>query len=229
MPRFIGVLSLADRFPRIPGDASNSDSYPLPARLREIPAGDHALTDAQGRADPALTAAFLKAAQELAAEGAVAITSSCGFLATAQQEIAAAVPVPVLLSPLSMVHTARQLGGGRPVGILTGRSGFPGPATLAAADISPDQVRIEALETEPAFARTFLCNGADWRADIDPAAIEAAVLAAAGRLLDRAPETGAFLLEHGSLPPYAAALRRETGRPVLSILDAMPMLVGKCA
>jgi hypothetical protein len=49
---------------------------------------------------------------------------------------------------------------------------------------------------------------------LDAVAAEAEVLAAARRLLRRAPQVQQLVLECTNLPPYAAAVARATGLPV---------------
>jgi len=71
-------------------------------------------------ADPALLQPFVDAAVQLAGQGAAMITTSCGFLSVFQQELAAAVSVPVLTSALAQVPLAASaIGRDQRVGILT--------------------------------------------------------------------------------------------------------------
>lgn len=226
MPPFIGILSLDTRFPRIPGDAGNPASYHLPARVQVVPRADAPLIVRDGRPDPVLVAGFIAAARDLAADGAVLITSTCGFLISVQDEIAAAVSVPVLLSGLALAPLAARLTGNRPVGILTASRASLGPAALAAAGVHADQVRIAGLEDCPAFANTFLVSRERQPERLDRAAIEAAVIARGQAVVEQTPEIGALVLECGNLPPYANALRQATDRPVFSILDGARLIAG---
>ncbi|MEI4485102.1 aspartate/glutamate racemase family protein [Frigidibacter sp. MR17.14] len=219
MQPFIGILSLDTRFPRIAGDAGNPGSYHLPARVSVVEGAGSPDIVRDGRPDPALVARFIAAARALEAEGAVLITSTCGFLVSVQAEVAQAVRVPVLLSGLSLVPMVSRLVGGRAIGILTASSRSLGPAALAAAGCEGLQVHVAGMEAEPAFAETFLNAKAQQRESFDPAAMEAAVLARAAALVAAHPGIAALVLECGNLPPYAAALRRATERPVFSILD----------
>ncbi len=225
MSAFIGILSLDTRFPRIPGDAGNPESYQLPARLRVVEGAGSPEIVRDGRPAPELVARFIAAARALEAEGAVLITSTCGFLITVQEEIARAVKVPVLLSGLALVPVVRAMTGGRPVGILTASRPSLGAAALAAAGCTPDQVQIAGLEGDPVFAATFLSAKSDQAETLDPARISASVCAAGRDLVEAHPGIGAIVLECGNLPPYAAALRAATGRPVFSILDGARMIV----
>ena len=85
----IGILMLDTRFPRIPGDIGNAKTYPgIPIRYRVV---RNARADRiMGQdPDPSLLQPFIDAAKELEAEGCRAITTSCGFLAKFQKELAA--------------------------------------------------------------------------------------------------------------------------------------------
>lgn len=224
MPAFIGILSLDTRFPRIPGDAGNVESYHLPARVRVVAGASSPEIVRDGRPAPELVERFIAAAQALEDEGAVLITSTCGFLVSVQEEIARAVTVPVLLSGLALVPLVRAMTGGRPVGILTASRPSLGTAALTAAGCTPEQVHIAGLEGDPVFAATFLAAKSAQAETLDPDLISASVCAAGRALVEAHPEIGAIVLECGNLPPYADALRAATGRPVFSILDGARMI-----
>ena len=70
--------------------------------------------------DPSLLAPFIAAARELERDGASAITTSCGFLALFQRELAASVRVPLWTSSLLLVgEIEARLAPGRRVGIVS--------------------------------------------------------------------------------------------------------------
>lgn len=226
MSGFIGILSLDTRFARIPGDAGHPESYHLPARVRLVNGAGSPEIVRDGPPDPALVARFADAAWELEAEGAVLITSTCGFLVSVQHVIAREVDIPVLLSGLSLVPLMVALAPHRPVGILTASAEHLGAAALASAGVAPGAVRIGGLDHEPLFAETFLAATQHQRQDFDRDAMEALVVQAGRDLLARSPEISAVVLECGNLPPYAQALRHVLDRPVVSILDGARMLTG---
>ncbi len=217
--KMLGVLSLDTVFPRILGDVGNPDSYPFPAQIAVMKNAD----SSEIVNDCALSEAFLRrledAAKSLEADGASAIVSTCGFLITAQNRIAGAVKVPVMLSALSLYRTVYSATDGR-IGILTASRAALGPTALGAADIPPDQVVIEGMEDHPAFAATFLATKDTQLVDLDRAAMERAVVRAAQALQAKAPDVRAIILECGNLPPYANAVRNTTGLPVFHLLDA---------
>lgn len=211
-------------FPRIPGDAGNMDSYPFPARAEVIPGAGTPEVVRDGRPAPDLVRAFYGAAQRLEQQGAVALVSTCGFLISIQDEIARAVQIPVMVSALSLYPSLRQMVGHAPIGILTASDASLGTLAFDVAAIPRADVEVEGLEDCPAFANAILSRKDQQPDRLDRQAIEAAVVAKAAAILDRRPETRAFLLECGNLPPYAAAIRTATGRPVFSILDAAQIM-----
>ena len=85
----LGILMLDTRFPRIPGDIGNARTFPFPVRYRKVAGASPKRVVEEG--DLSLLEPFISAARELEAEGVKAITTSCGFLAMFQKEMAAAV------------------------------------------------------------------------------------------------------------------------------------------
>lgn len=223
MTGFIGVLMLDTAFERVPGDAGHMGSYHMPARARVVARAGSLDVVRDGLPSPDLIAGFCAAARALEAEGAVAITSTCGFLVTVQDQIAAAVRVPVMVSALSLFGVLRVAYGGRPIGVLTASAPSLGALAQKAAGIAHGEARIAGMEDCAAFARAILVPKAD-QTRIDQPAIKAAAVTKAQTMLQETPDLAAFLLECGNLPPYAAAIRAATGRPVYSVLTAARML-----
>ena len=117
----LGILMLDTRFPRPPGDVGNATTWPFPTQYRIVKGTD--TSRIMGEApDPTLLEPFLEAARDLELHGVRAITTSCGFLAVFQRELAAAVSVPVLTSSLLQVPiVSRLLRPDQKVGVLTER------------------------------------------------------------------------------------------------------------
>ena len=108
MSGFIGVLMLDTAFERVPGDAGHMGSYHMPARARVVAKAGSLDVVRDGLPKARADCGFCAAARALEAEGAVAITSTCGFLVTVQDQIAAAVRVPVMVSALSLFGLTRS-------------------------------------------------------------------------------------------------------------------------
>lgn len=201
MNGFLGVLMLQTRFPRLPGDVGHAASFRMPVRHHVVVgATPGRVVRAQ---DPALLGAFLAAARALVAEGATAITTSCGFLVQHQAALQAALPVPVWTSALLKLPELR-----RP-GVLTVDAQALGPGLLQAAGAAPG-TPVQGLPAGGHLQRTLL----DDLPTLDPARAEAEVVATAQALLQQHPHVDSLVLECTNLPPYADAIARATGRPV---------------
>jgi len=205
---FVGLLRLDTRFPRPVGDIGNPNTFDVPVRSR-IVRGASAERVVRGDAR-ALLEPFVEAGRALAAEGAVALVTSCGFLALHQRELAAALPVPFAASALLQLGwLAPLLPAGRGAGVLTIDAAALGAAHLEAAGAAPG-TPIAGLDPGGELARTIFGD----RTRLDRARAEAEVLDAGRRLLAGAPGLGAIVLECTNLPPYRDALMRDTGLPV---------------
>jgi hypothetical protein len=206
----LGVLMLQTRFPRPPGDIGHPASFAFPVRYRVVP-GAFPAAVVRGR-DPALLEPFIAAGQQLVREGAVALATSCGFLARWQRELQAALPVPVWSS--SLLHLA-ELKGTR-CGVVTIEAASLTREHFTAVGADP-ATPVEGITPGSALHSTLLED----RDTLDEADAERQVLAAGDRLLARHPDLQALVLECTNLPPYADALRRATGLPVHDIVTLL--------
>lgn len=214
----IGVLSLESYFPKPPGHIKNPSSLPFTTSY-EIISG-LTIPVLLNNPSPDMIAPLIAAAQRLEKSGVKAITGSCGFLALFQNEIAAAVNVPVFVSSLiqaEMIHRMTN----RPVGVLTASADLLTPRHLAAVGAANTPLVIEGMQDGNEFAEVILRNT---RNDMDLEKIEAELLDAGERLVARAPEVGAILLECTDLPPYAHALQCTLNRPVFDIITLATMI-----
>ena len=203
---------LDTRFPRIVGDIGNPASFDFPVIFRTMTGigPDDAVV---AHPDRQRVLAALKAnAEALAEEGAVGLSTSCGFLALYQKELEELSPVPVATSALLVI---KELTGKR-VGVLTASAKNLTPAHLEAVG-APGDTPVEGLPADGAFAATFLRNGLM----LDRDAVERETVQAARSLIARHPEVDAIVLECTNLPPYKAALQRALGVQVLDVLDLL--------
>jgi hypothetical protein len=207
----LGILMLEARFPRIPGDMGNALTWPFPVHykvVREATPDRVVRRGAEG-----LLEIFIAAARELVADGVDGITTNCGFLSLFQEELAAAVPVPLATSSLMQVRLVNALmPPGRRAGILTISASTLTPLHLAKAGV-PEGTPIGSTEGGREFTRAILGNELELDVDLARADnIEAAVA-----LKSAHPDLGAIVLECTNMLPYAADIRAATGLPVFSI------------
>lgn len=214
----IGVLSLESHFPKPPGHIKNPSSLPFTTSYEIIEGLTVPLL--LNAPSPDMIAPLIAAAQRLERSGVKAITGSCGFLALFQSEIAAAVQVPVFVSSLIQAELIHRMTG-RPVGVITASADLLTPRHLAAVGADRVPLVIEGMDQGAEFSEVILRNDRD---DMDLARIEAELLDTGDRLLTRAPEIGAVLLECTDLPPYATALQARLGRPVFDLITLATML-----
>lgn len=209
-PPLLGVLMLKTAFPRPPGDVGNAATWPCPTLYKVIePASVAAVVTGEALPEE-LVEAFIAAGRDLVAEGATLVTTSCGFLVTAQAALEAALPVPVVTSALLQIPALQaSLPAGRRVGVITFDACRLGPRHLAAAG-APADTPVIGLEEGRELHRVIAGD----LPQLDSVAAEADVLAAGQALRAVAPDLGAVVLECTNLPPYRAALSVALDLPV---------------
>jgi hypothetical protein len=215
----LGILMLEAKFPRIPGDMGNGETWPFPVRFRVVKGASPVrvvLEGARGLLDN-----FLDAAAELVHEGAEAITTNCGFLSLFQRELATHVRVPVATSALMLVPSVQAiLPPGQRVGVITVSRGSLTPRHLEAAGV-PLDTPIVGTEGGKEFFRVLIKGESE---DMDIALAARDILDAGRELVAAHPEVGAIVLECTNMPPYARALREELGLPVYDIYSLITWL-----
>jgi Asp/Glu/Hydantoin racemase len=216
----VGILMLDTRFPRIPGDMGNASTFDFPVRYHRVSGASPDRVVRQGQRE--LLPAFIEGARFLEREGVRAVTTNCGFLATFQPEMAAAVSIPVFTSSLMLVPLVhRMLPPGRAVGVLTVSAQSLRPEHMTGAGIPLDlPVVVAGLETEKEFSRVLL----DDQLTLDVEAARQEHLAVVRRMLDAHPEIGALVLECTNMPPYRADIQAATGLPVFDITTVVRMV-----
>lgn len=208
----LGIIMLETRFPRIPGDIGNAETWPFPVLYKVVPGATSRRVVLEGA--KGLLPDFIATARDLVAMGAEAIATSCGFLVIFQREIADAVGVPVATSSLLQVPWVQAtLPAGRRVGVITASRPSLTPAHLAAAGMAPDTPVI-GVENGRELYRVLVTAEKD---DLDIAAAEQDMLDAGRALVAAHPEVGAIVLECTNMPPYAADVQAATGLPVHDI------------
>jgi Asp/Glu/hydantoin racemase len=208
----IGILMLDAVFPRIPGDMGNAGTWPFPVHYRIV--RDASPDRVVRRGAEGLLERFIAEAKALEADGVDGITTNCGFLSLYQEELAAAVSVPVATSSLMQVgFVNRLLPAGRRAGILTISGSSLTKAHLEKAGV-PEGTPIGTTEGGREFTQAILDN----RMTLDVNAARADLVDAARSMHADHPELGALVLECTNMTPYAADIRAATGIPVFSMV-----------
>ncbi len=213
----LGVVLLNTRFPRLKGDIGNPESFPFPVVYRRVEAATVPSVVREGAVAEEAAQALISAAETLAEDDGVSlIATSCGFLGALQARLQEAVPVPVLASAFALLPFLRQVyGDSATIGVLTFDA-----RRLSAAHFGPWSdagTVVEGIEGGRELHRVITGD----LATLDRETAEAEVCAAGKRLLNRAPELAAILLECTNLSPYRRALAEATGRPVYDLNQAI--------
>jgi Asp/Glu/hydantoin racemase len=213
----LGIIMLNTRFPRVVGDIGNPATFPFPVRYRIVEA---ATVEHVVRADglsAGLVDGFVEAAHQLAAEGVAGLTTSCGFVAICQNELARRCPLPMVASSLCQVPLVQAaLPAGRRVGVITVDARKLTPAHLAAVGAAAD-TPVVGTEVGTELTRVIEQD----LPVLDPAKACKDVLDAGEALVAKAPDVGAVVLECTNMAPYAHALARHLGLPVFDILGLL--------
>lgn len=209
----VGILMLEARFPRIPGDMGNAQSWPFPV-LYKVVRGASPERVVRRQAG-GLIDAFIDAARELVADGVDGITTNCGFLSLVQDELSKAVPVPVVTSSLQQVSMVNRLmPTGKRAGVLTISGSTLTQAHLDAAGV-PSETPIGTTEGLSEFTRAILDN--ELTLNVDAARNDNVQAALA--LKDTHPDLGGIVLECTNMCPYADDIAKATGLPVWSMIS----------
>jgi len=217
---FLGIVMLDTRFPRPPGDVGHPATFGVPTRRLVVPGAypREVVASAQALRASGLVARFAAAVRQLEAEGARAITTSCGFLVLLQAELQAAVRVPVVTS--SLLQLPALLAREARVGVLTISVSNLGPEHLLAAGVPAHRLQdvvVQGMDPAGAFARPILRN----EEAMDLAAAEADVVTTARVLQARAPDLRSVVLECTNMPPYARAVEAATGWSTYGLADVL--------
>ena len=220
-PATIGVICMDTSFTKIPGHIRNTSTFGFPV-IYQVVTGATAQRVVRRQADQALLKPFIRAAQDLQARGAAAITSACGFLVVFQQDLAAAVDVPLYASSLiqlPMVH--RMIRPDQKVGLLVADKQALTRRHLAAIGGQSVPVCVAGMAGQPEFREVMLEARRD---DLDPGRLESEVLSEAGQLARRNPDMGALVIECTDLAPFAHAIQARLGVPVFDIVTLTRMV-----
>jgi hypothetical protein len=213
----LGIIMLNTRFPRVVGDIGNPNTFAFPVRYQIV---EQATFDRVVRADglaAGMVDGFVAAAHKLAAAGVAGLTTSCGFVAICQQELARRCPLPMVASSLCQVPLVQAaLPAGRRVGVITIDARKLTPAHLIAVGAPADTPLVG---TEGGRELTRVIEQDLLELDPDKACRDA--LDAGEALVAKAPEVGAIVLECTNMAPYARALAWHLGLPVFDILSLL--------
>ncbi len=212
----IGVLMLDSHFPRIVGDVGNVKSWNYPVLFKKVENKTPTKVVLELTKDDIQP--FIDAAKQLEKEGVSAITTSCGFLALFQEELANELNVPVFTSSLIMLPIiSRMIGKNKKVLVLTANSDTLTQKHLNAVcgnfhDINFDIVGTQHKDTFTNFTVQ------DWDS-VDLDKCEKDIFDTIDEAIDKEDAYGAILLECTNMPPYSERIRNRYNLPVFDFFS----------
>lgn len=208
-----------DQLTTLKGNTSNPETFEFPVMYERIKGANYETVVLKPSRE--VLVRMIEASERMMEEEAKAITTSCGFNAIFQNELARAVKVPVATSALLLVPLVSKMVGGRRVGIITANEHALTKEHLKAVGVD---------ETIPVCI-TGIQDVSEWRkmiadpeATIDLKKLELEVVEKARELTKRCPDIGAIVLECTDLPPFATSVREATGLPVFDVNMLIEMI-----
>ncbi len=219
-PFILGVLMLDTRFPRIPGEIGNPDTFPFPVIYRVVDGANVQKVILKG--DHKIVSRFIEAAKLLELEKVDLIATTCGYMARFQDEIGRALSIPFISSSLLLLPLLYRAFGKRgPLGVLTASRRHLTPVHFRGVGASDVPVVVSGMDACDHFNRAIMKE----EIPLDRDCLEAEVVGLAKRLSNRHPSVPAILLECTNLSPYRGRIREVTGRPVFDIFTAISMFL----
>ncbi len=206
---------------QMPGNSTNPRSYPFPVKLVEVKGAN--VETVITHPSQTLLQDMIRISRELVErDGIRAISTSCGFNAVFQEQLSAALPIPVFSSALLQVPFVQQIiGADRTVAVITANRQALSETHLRACGITHDMhVQVFGLEDAVEWKKIF--DQPDQPFDIDTVGREIEGVAVSA--VESNPNIGAIVLECTDLPPYAARIRQATGLPVFDFSSMMGLV-----
>ena len=208
----IGILMLEARFPRIPGDIGNANTWPFPV-LYKVVSGASPDQVVRRRAE-GLLPAFIDAAEELVRIGADGITTNCGFLSLYQHQLAQHCQVPIATSALMQAPLIKaMLPPDQQLGIITISAANLDQEHLACAGVA-ENTPVVGTDDGREFSRVILDDEPELNIDL----ARQDILNAGQRLINEHENIGAVLLECTNMCPYSHDVQRTLKLPVFDMV-----------
>jgi hypothetical protein len=208
----IGILLLDVRIPRIPGDIGNATTFNFPVRYKVVKGATAA--NIVEDVDSKCLSLFIEAGKELEEEGVRAITTSCGFLAMWQDEIAQTLHVPFFSSSLLQIPIVyRMLGSKLRIAVLTANDETL-PRHLEKVGVADIPLAVKGAQNEPDFYKVFVKGSQD----LDVDRCQQAVVRMATEIIEKYPDVGAFVCEGTNFSSFGQGVQEATGLPFFDIV-----------
>lgn len=213
---FLGVLRIEAPFERPIGDPANEGSWGFPSKIKSLKGSTvHEVVDTSNNYSEEFIQGWIKLIQEFIDEGAVAVITSCGFLAAIHPRLRQEFPNFTLgTSALLQIPIANNLVvPGTRVGIVTFNAEVLGPIHLNGVGVGYE-VPTVGIEEGCSFHRLIRkCETYNYEEH------EKDVVAAAKKLVASYDNIGGIILECANMSPFRAAVHKATGLQVWDIIS----------
>jgi hypothetical protein len=202
-----------EQLEELPGNSTNPKTFKFPVKYRRVK-GANIHTILENPCQSALRA-MIREARLVEEEGLRAITTSCGFNALFQSELADSVRVPVFTSSLMQIPLIQKmLKKVQTIGVITAKKSSLTERHLKNVGIDDEiLLHIEGLESCTEWNKIFLAP----EEDIDISMVEKDIVDIACSM-KKTSDIGAFVLECTDLPPFSDAIRKATDCPVFDFV-----------
>ena len=193
------------------GNSTNIDSYPFDVKFQEIE-GANIETILLNPSQVILNRMIDVSKEMIKNEGVNVISTSCGFNAIFQKQLAKELTVPVFSSALLQVPmVCNMIGTDKTVGIITANKESLTKEHLSECGVTDEMnYVVKGLEDYHEWSKIFNNPNEKFNMEV----VKNEILDAAKNLYESNPELGAIVLECTDLPPFADFIREETGLPV---------------
>ncbi|UOD34679.1 aspartate/glutamate racemase family protein [Deferribacteraceae bacterium V6Fe1] len=196
------------------GNSTNPETYNFPVMFRRVEGANiHTILE---NPDHDIMKKMIEEAKEMVEKGVKAITTSCGFNAIFQREMAEALNVPVFTSSLLQIpFISNMFGKNKTIAVITAKKRALKEEHLHAVGISSDiSLSIYGMEECHEWNKIFEAPQEDVNLDI----IEKEVIGTALKAINENQNISALVLECTDLPPFAESIRKVTDKPVFDFV-----------
>ena len=206
----IGIITIDFDYVKLPGNVANATTFDFPVLYEVVSFEIEDLF--QGK--PEILEGILDAARNLEKKGVWAIVGACGYFNHFQEQIKAAVAVPVFMSSVLQIPLIKMgLKDHQKIAVLVADGEGANRAFFVKAKADIDDCIVQDIGSLESFAPIRYI-----KPYLDNEALRRDLVNVVSNLYKEHPEIGAVLLECSDLPPYAASIHAATGLPVFDFL-----------
>lgn len=215
-----GILMSDSIIPRIPGDPGYAGTLSFPVRYEIVEnfPFDDLVSGSNGNLNKVITAA-----QKLESAGVRFVAADCGLFSTFQNDIASALNVPFLGSPLSVIPlVSNLLPRDLKIGVITGSKALLKDRHFKDLGIRCSDLYISGMDNCAEFESVVINKSLN----LDVALMRQGVIDAANSFLPFKKTLGAVILECGNLCSFRSDVQKNLGVPVFDMVSLLEFFAG---